>query len=721
MLAEDALPKSGVAAADSTSGHREGIQARIELRPIRGTKLPKGEVGRDPGDAFGRALDHDSFADHLVAEAPVILLAEAVEGSEFGAFFAGPSNPVGHHCVPNAGPALMGEHSDGGDAGALQQGGTSRTSQIEDIERTFDSPFMLGDEPAMGLGDEIAFLDGVAIVVGNRDDVEKPFMVGRLEWTDGHLGHAQRIPSGTLRRMPVRVRFAPSPTGMLHVGALRDALFKFLFAHHEGGANILRIEDTDRTRYNPDSEQEFVDTLRWVGIVFDEGPHIGGPHAPYRQSERKEAGIYARWIDVLIEKGHAYRAYDTPEELDQMREFQQINKMATGYFGGDWRDATPDKVAAADAAGKPFVIRQRIPRNTTIAIDDLVRGKIEWDSNLIDDPVLIKADGMPTYHFAAMVDDHLMGITHIIRGEEWISSAPKHAALFDAFGWERPVFVHCPVIVGVDGKKLSKRHGATRVLDYAAQGYLPSGLKNFIALIGWSPGEDREVLTEAELIDSFELARLQPSPGRFDLEKLKWLNGAHIRLLEPTELLDRLLAYTNDDYTRAYWEAYVEENPMPGKAPFDGPGLVKKLDRICTFPDRSYLLEAVKLEQERVQTLADFGEALEFFLVDVPVMDAKAEAKWLTQGHVPALLETLLGRSEAVPTTLEAAAAFWDETLRSFQTEQGFEKLGPVVHPTRVVLTGKTFGPGLFELMAVLGPERIRRRVAAQMAVRFRS
>ncbi|CAN5379116.1 glutamate--tRNA ligase [soil metagenome] len=513
--------------------------------------------------------------------------------------------------------------------------------------------------------------------------------------------------------MPARVRFAPSPTGLLHVGALRDALFKFLMAHHEeGGINILRIEDTDRTRYNADSEQEFIDTLKWVGITFDEGPHIGGPNAPYRQSERKEAGIYAEWIEILLEKGHAYKAFETPEELTQLREYQQINKLPTGYFGGDWRDADPASVERAIAEGKPYVIRQRIPRDTTIVINDLIRGRVEWDSNLIDDPVLIKADGMPTYHFASMVDDHLMEITHIMRGEEWLSSAPKHATLFEQFGWDCPIFVHCPVIVGPDGKKLSKRHGATRVLDYAAEGYLPSGLKNFIALIGWSPGDEREVLTEAELIESYDLKGLQPSPGKFDLEKLKWLNGSHIRLLKHEELLTQLIAYVETPYTIQYWTDFVEENPMPNKAPFDGKLLVERLNRIseANAKDPAYLLEAVKLEQERVQTLADFGEALEFFLVDEPPMDEKAVAKWFGHAHVPKLFDLIAAKAEEAP--VEDAAAFWDGVLRTFQAEEGLEKLGPIVHPTRVAMTGKTYGPGLFELMALLGRERIKDRIA---------
>ncbi|RYG24929.1 glutamate--tRNA ligase, partial [bacterium] len=384
--------------------------------------------------------------------------------------------------------------------------------------------------------------------------------------------------------MSVRVRFAPSPTGLLHVGALRTVLFDHLFAQKHGGQNILRIEDTDRSRYNPESEQEFVTTLKWVGIEFDEGPHIGGPNAPYRQSERKEAGVYVPLVEELLAKGAAYKAFETPEELDEMREFQQINKQPTGYFGGAWRDATPEKVAEAEAAGKPFVIRQRIPRGQKVVMQDAIRGRVEWDSDLLTDPVLIKADGMPTYHFASMVDDHLMGITHVFRGEEWLPSFPIHWLLFEAFGWEKPVFVHCPVIVGADGKKLSKRHGATRVLDYAAQGYLPSALKNFIALIGWSPGNDQEAMTEEELVQLFGIEGLQPSPGRFDIEKLKWLNGHRIRSMSPEEVYDALLAYIAAPYTRQYWTEFVDENPMPNKAPVVGSEVLARLDRIPSAP-----------------------------------------------------------------------------------------------------------------------------------------
>ncbi len=494
---------------------------------------------------------------------------------------------------------------------------------------------------------------------------------------------------------------------MLHVGALRDALFKYLFAKHHGGTLILRIEDTDQARYSAESEAEFVSTLDWVGIAFDEGPHVGGPFEPYRQSERCAAGIYRPWIERLLALGGAYKAFDTPEELDARRKMLEQRNESTGYFGGEWREASPEKVAAAEAAGKPYVIRQRIPRDVTISIDDAIRGRVEWDSNTVDDPVLIKADGMPTYHFASMVDDHLMEITHIMRGEEWLSSAPKHAALFDAFGWDRPVFVHCPVIVGPDGKKLSKRHGATRVLDYAALGILPSALKNFIALIGWSPGDDREAMTEQELIDAFDISGIHASPGKFDQEKLRWLNGLAIRSFDPESLLEEVVKFLRHPYTLDYYQNREPDEAMPDPQKIEQ--ALIDLDMAITH-DTFYALETIKLEQPRVQTLADFSEACRFFIVDLPEMDPKAVDKWFKQPLTVELFDFLLARCDS-DFTSDTTVEDYEAALREFQGMKGLEKLGPVVHPTRVALTGKTAGPGLFELMAVLGQDRIRQRV----------
>lgn len=516
--------------------------------------------------------------------------------------------------------------------------------------------------------------------------------------------------------MSVRVRFAPSPTGLLHVGALRTVLYDYLLAKKLGGQCILRIEDTDRSRYNPESEHEFVETLRWVGIEFDEGPHIpGGPHEPYRQSERQAKGIYAEKIAQLEATGHAYKAFDTAEEIEQMREYQQINKVQIGYFGGDWRDADPEKVEAAIAEGKPYVIRLKVPRDRKIVVQDLIRGRVEFDSNTLPDPVLIKGDGMPTYHFAAMVDDHLMRITHILRGEEWISTSPIHWLIFEAFGWEPPIFVHCPVIVGADGKKLSKRHGATRVLDYMAQGYLKSALKNFIALIGWSPGDDREAMSEEELIEAFSLSGLQPSPGKFDIEKLKWLNGHRIRSMTPEEVAQEIEGLYREEHTKAYWDAFEDEEALPNQPKRDGKAIYAKFEKLVKAleTNRPYALECITLEQERVTNLIEFGEACEFFLVDEPVMDPKAVEKWFGQAHVRALFEHLKSAHSAGPLSVDEHKA----SLKAFQEANGIEKLGPIVHPTRVALTGKTAGPGLFELMAVLGPDRIARRAERALAM----
>jgi glutamyl-tRNA synthetase len=511
--------------------------------------------------------------------------------------------------------------------------------------------------------------------------------------------------------MSVRVRFAPSPTGKLHIGALRTVFFVHLFAKRHGGQIFLRIEDTDQGRYVTESETEIIHSLTWVGIEFDEGPHVGGPFAPYRQSERKEAGIYGEWIERLLALGHAYRAFETPKELEEMREFQTINKQAPGYFGGAWRDASPEKVAEEMAKGTPHVIRQRVPRDRKIVVEDAIRGRVEFDSNNLPDPVLIKADRMPTYHFASMVDDHLMETTHIFRGEEWLPSSPFHWLLFEQFGWTPPVFVHCAVIVGPDGKKLSKRHGATRVLDYAAQGYLKGPLKNFIALIGWSPGDEREIMSEEEMIAAFDLKGLQNSPGKFDIEKLNWMNGSAIRAMDPEVLLDELAAFVKDPGTVQYWEEFEDENPMPNKPPIDGKAILRKLRRLggAAEVERGYLLEAVKLEQQRVHTLVDFGEACEFFLVDDVDMDPKGVEKWLKLPHVPALLDWIVAGLDESP---DVSVERFDARLKQFQSDNGMEKLGPVVHPTRVALTGKTVGPGLFELMNVLGADRIRKRIA---------
>lgn len=501
--------------------------------------------------------------------------------------------------------------------------------------------------------------------------------------------------------MSVRVRYAPSPTGSPHVGNIRTALFCHLLAKHHGGTNIVRIEDTDQSRFVPGCEEEIIESLHWIGADWQEGPDKGGPNGPYRQSERKAAGIYQPYIDQLLSSGNAYKAFDTPEELAEMRQYQQINKQPIGYYGGVWRDASPEKVAEAEAAGKPFVIRLKMPKGRKLSCQDAIRGRIEWDSDTCDDQVMIKADGMPTYHFAAMVDDHLMEITHIIRGEEWISSTPKHVWLFECLGWTPPMFVHTTIIKGRDGSKLSKRHGDTRCLDYRAAGYLPEAMANFIALIGWSPGGDREIMNMEELQEAFSLDGLQPSPGVFDIEKLRWMNGHYIRQLGKDQLRDKLVAFLSHPETVAYFSR--DEVVTEGK--------LERLEllRQAFQKDPEYAIDAVVLEQERVHTLGDFADVTDFFFLDEPPMDEKATAKWFGEPHVRELFDHL--SDEVGKGNGHISVEQCESIVRTYAEEKGFDKLGPVVHPIRVALTGKTVGPGLFELMSTLGPARMVARL----------
>lgn len=507
--------------------------------------------------------------------------------------------------------------------------------------------------------------------------------------------------------MSVRVRYAPSPTGSPHVGNIRTALFCFLFARHHGGKMAVRIEDTDRTRYVEGCEEEILESLQWMGIEHDEGPDRGGPFAPYRQSERKSTGIYEPIIAEMLARGIVYKAFDTPQELEEMREFQQINKQPIGYFGGTWRDASPENVAKAEAEGRPFVLRLKMPRGHKIVCLDAIRGRIEWESDASDDAVLIKADGMPTYHFAAMVDDHLMETTHIIRGEEWISSAPKHLWLFEAMGWTPPIFVHVPVINGKDGKKLSKRHGDTRCLDFRAAGYVPEALANFIALIGWAPGGDREIMSKSELVEAFDLGGLQPSPGVFDIDKLKWMNGAYIRALSTDELVERIRVFAVAEDTKAYWTIPEHDGETSLR---DLELLVKSLET-----DPKLARQAIALEQERVTTLADFGQATRFFFVPEVEFDEAATIKWKGQPHVAEMFGRFLEELADYVDEIDKEAC--EKMIRDYAAFKNFDKLGPVVHPTRVALTGKTVGPGLFELMAALGPARLKTRFERAIGV----
>ncbi|RPI59349.1 MAG: glutamate--tRNA ligase, partial [Ignavibacteriales bacterium] len=332
-----------------------------------------------------------------------------------------------------------------------------------------------------------------------------------------------------------RVRFAPSPTGYLHVGGLRTALYNYLFAKRNNGTFVLRIEDTDRNRFVEGAVENLIKALKWAGLDFDEGPETGGDFGPYMQSQRLDT--YKKYADELIEKGKAYYCFCTPERLKALKEEQEKQKLPQAKYDKLCLHLTKKEVENKLASGIPKVVRLNVEENHTIKFDDIIREHVEFESNNVDDQVLIKSDGYPTYHLANVVDDHLMKITHVIRGEEWLSSTPKHVLLYDAFGWERPIFAHLPLLLNPDRSKLSKRQGDVAVEDYRDKGFLKDALINFVALLGWNAGDDREFYYTAELIKSFSLERVNKAGAVFDLQKLNWLNAEHLRKKSSSELL----------------------------------------------------------------------------------------------------------------------------------------------------------------------------------------
>ena len=471
----------------------------------------------------------------------------------------------------------------------------------------------------------------------------------------------------------VRVRFAPSPTGSPHIGSLRTAVYDWLFAKHTGGTFILRIEDTDKARFVPGSLEEILESLRWLGTMWDEGPEVGGPYGPYSQSERLE--IYDKHARRLLDQGNAYYCFCTPERLAEMRKEQEARKQPTGYDRLCLK-LSPEETAEKFKEGIPAVIRFKVPQEGQTAFNDVVRGEITFENRLLDDFIIMKSDGYPTYHFASVVDDHLMEITHVIRGEEWISSTPKHVLQYQAFGWEPPKFAHPPLILGPDRSKLGKRHGSVAFLEYKERGFLPEAMLNFITLLGWSPGEDRELYSVEELIERFGLDGIVRNPAVFDIQKLEWMNGVYIRSAD----LDRLTALCLPFLQKA---GMVPENPAPEEV--------------------EYTRKAVALEQERLKVLSEIVEFARFFFEEEPGYEEKGVRKWLSRDHVPDLLRKLIDRFGELPElTIESI----EEVVRGTGEEMGLSG-GQVIHPVRVAVTGRTVGPGLFETMAVLGKDRV--------------
>jgi len=489
--------------------------------------------------------------------------------------------------------------------------------------------------------------------------------------TDGHT-------AGTPR--PARVRYAPSPTGDPHVGNIRTAVWAWLHARHTGGQFLVRIEDTDQARKVDGSVDRILGSLEWLGVDWDEGPDIGGPFGPYVQSERLP--LYHEAVDRLLTDGNAYPCFCTAEELNALRERQRAEKRPPGYEGKC--RVIPREEAAERAQREPHVVRFAVPdEGVTVAVD-LLRGPIEVENSTLDDFVILKTDRFPTYHLAHVVDDHAMEITHVTRGDEWIPSMPRHALLFDALGYERPVFVHTSIILAPGGGKLSKRHGAKSMLEYAEDGFLPEAVFNFLCITGWGYG-DETVLSRERLIEVFEIEDLGLNPAVFDMEKLTWLNGVYIRqapLSELAELIARRL-----------------EVELPPEVP-------RPLDRA--------LVEAVTpLIQERIQTLAEATPLIDFFWepeIPTPPAEEFLQKKWKDR---PADAATALARSAEVVDALDPfEAAPLEERMRALCDELDV-KAGDLFTLVRIAVTGRRISPPLFESMEIVSQEVCVERLRA--------
>jgi len=479
--------------------------------------------------------------------------------------------------------------------------------------------------------------------------------------------------------MPVRVRVAPSPTGEPHVGTAYIGLFDYVFARKHGGQFVLRIEDTDRTRSTLESEQAILDTLRWLGLNWDEGPDVGGPYGPYRQSERSET--YSKYAQVLLDGGNAYRCFCTAERLEQMREQQKKAKLPPKY-DGLCRTLSPEQVQKNLDAGLPFVIRLAVPSSGETSFDDRIRGRVTIANEQIDDQVLLKSDGFPTYHLANVVDDHLMLITHVIRAEEWISSTPKHILLYEAFGWDKPEFIHMPLLRNADKSKISKRKNPVSLKWYRDEGYLPEALLNFLGNMGYSfvdaAGEAREIFTLDEMIADFSWDRVGKTGPIFDFTKLDWMNGVYIRNLSAEQLADRLLATVLKD-------AQI---------------------------DRAYLLKIVPLIQERIAKLnrEQFDAMADFFFVKARDMHYDA-ALLVPKKQTAESTAAALQRAHAALAQVPAwHAPEMEEMLRTVCDEIGW-KASELFMAIRIAVTGKKASPPLLESMVVLGRDESLARI----------
>jgi nondiscriminating glutamyl-tRNA synthetase len=477
----------------------------------------------------------------------------------------------------------------------------------------------------------------------------------------------------------IRVRFAPSPTGHLHIGGARTALFNYLFARKYNGTFILRIEDTDELRSTRESMHSIFESLKWLGLNWDEGAMSEddekGDYGPYIQSKREARGIYKKYVDFLIEKGYAYYCYCTPEELEEMRKKATLEKRPPRY-DGRCRNLTTEQIEKFRAEGRKPVIRFKMPDDGVTEWNDLIHGHLSFENKLLYDFIMIKASGYPTYNFACVIDDHLMEMSHIIRGDDHISNTPLQINLYKAFGWKLPEFAHLSMILGPDGSRLSKRHGATSVGEYRKEGYLPNTMKNYLALLGWSTKDSQQIFEVGELEEKFSLDGCQKNPAIFDPVKLKWMNGEYIRKLSKDQLFDYALPFIKDA------------------------GIDLSKSRVSP-------VEIVALEQEKYKLLSDIPKLVDFFFIDEINYNPDAVDKVLKK---PEVLKILSGIKAVYTSIDDFKDTVIEEKTRAFAKENGY-KAGQVFHPLRVSVSGRTEGPTLFKMMEYFGKDLVIKRI----------
>ena len=481
----------------------------------------------------------------------------------------------------------------------------------------------------------------------------------------------------------IRVRFAPSPTGDLHIGGVRTALFNWLFAKNKNGKFILRIEDTDEARSTNESVKVILDAMKWLELGWDEGPGIEiEKYAPYYQMKRKEAGIYQKYADELVEKNLAYSCYCTAEEVDEMRKKAQAAKLPPKY-DGSCSCLTPEQRKEKEAQGRKAVIRFKMPKEGKTILNDLIRGTVEFDNSLLDDFVIMKTSGVPTYNFACVIDDYLMEISHVLRGDDHISNTPRQMHIYNALGWKTPEFAHMAMILGSDGARLSKRHGHTSVLDYRKEGYLPEALINYLSLLGWSTEDSQQIFTMSELKEKFSVEKCGTSPSTFDPAKLLWLNGEKIRAKTDDEIYD---LFTD-------WLKFTDNEKMIEGWDID---LLKK---------------AMALEHDKIKLLKEIPSLVDFFFIKEVAYNEESVNKTLLSEKSKDSAKTVLEESaKRLPEQENFSAEALEQYARDLAAEKGLGT-GKVFHPIRVAISGRTQGPSLFHMMEVMSKDEVVRRI----------